>query len=88
MCGKVGGNIFVELSDGLDLVDDKLRWISDDKVFSGENLFSVLFDPSEDQIISDSVMLISFNQAAQSGLENVTIVIIDSPLINDSVKIA
>lgn len=88
MCGNVWCNIFVELSDGLDLVDDQLRRISDNEVFSGEDFCSVLLNPIENHIISDSVMLISLNQATQSGLENVTIVIVDSPLINNSVEIS
>jgi hypothetical protein len=72
----------------LDLVDDQLRRISDNEVFSGEDFCSVLLNPIENHIISDSVMLISLNQATQSGLENVTIVIVDSPLINNSVEIS
>jgi hypothetical protein len=72
----------------LDLVDDYLRGISDDKVFSGEDFCSVLSNPIENHIISDSLMLISLNQATQRRLENVTVVIVDSPLVNNSVEIA
>ena len=80
-------HIFIELSDDLHLVDNMLRWISNNEIFSSKNFFSVPFNPREKRFLCDSVLLIDFDQATQSGLENITVVIIHSPLIQNMIEL-
>lgn len=56
--------IFVNFPDDLNLIDNQLWWVSDDKVFSGENILSVVLKPGEDKVFADSVLSIDFDQAA------------------------
>lgn len=87
MIRLIRGNILVTFSNDLDLVYEKLRRISDYKIFSGEYLFPIIFDPGKKKILSNSVLCIDFDQATQSGLKNITVVIINPPLVKNLVEL-
>ncbi len=87
MNGVIWCNIFVKSSNDLHLIDDKLRWISDNKILPGKDLFPVLFNPREQEVLGNSIFPINLNQATQSGLENVTVVIIYTPVIDNVLEL-
>ena len=57
----IGSEVFIEPANGLNLVDDELRRISDSKVFPGKDFLPVLFDPGKQEILRDSMLPINFN---------------------------
>lgn len=77
----VRSHILIKFSDHLNLINDQLWRICNNKIFPGQNLLSILFNPWEQKLLSNPVLLINFNQAAQGGLKNVTIVVVDPPLV-------
>jgi hypothetical protein len=65
-----------------------LGWIIDYKILPAQNIFSVIFNPREQKFLCNSVLFIDFDQTAQGGLENITVVIIYPPLIEYFAKLS
>lgn len=65
------------------MLDDENWWISDDKILASEDFLSVLFDPNKQLFLGDSMLGIDFKETAESGLEDIAVIIVDSPLVKD-----
>lgn len=79
----IWGDVLVEAADDFYLLENESWGVSNNKISASEDALSVLLNPRKQLLLGDSMLGINFKETAESGLKNITVMIVESPFVEN-----